>query len=59
MLLIRETLKHSSGKNNNSNKYTASKFKDEMKNISGITSKRTSSGVFFYGLREKTTDERL
>jgi hypothetical protein len=32
---------------------TASKFKDDMIGISGITNKRLKSGVYFLGLKKK------
>ena len=34
-------------------KMTASKFKDDMLGISGITSKRMKTGVYFLGLKER------
>jgi hypothetical protein len=42
---------------NRGNKMTASKFKDDMCNISGISCKRLKNGVFFCGLRCKLEED--
>jgi P4 family phage/plasmid primase-like protien len=38
-------------------KMLSSKFKDDVLGISGITNKRLKSGIFFMGLKEKTTED--
>ena len=41
-------------KSKTNSKMLASKFKDDMLAISGITNKRLKSGVYFFGIKEKT-----
>ena len=43
-------------KNATGSKMTASKFKDDMLGISGITCKRMKTGVYFLGLKERVDD---